>query len=180
MRAHDASLRRNGFCSDRWQAHLRLAQMAGQGYSGTCHIIDSKHFLPQRRKRAFMVFMHSSLSAASKRVELAFELVENMRVQVTSLDMFLDEEPRPAGKTARGRERFQGGVKKRWIQHTIDFIKKQQISARLLLLCQKLLAKSSCYSELTRRQQKLLACRLAALVHGRKSRDCTRIPSYCR
>ena len=106
--------------------------MEKAGYCGKAEVLDSKDWLPQRRRRVYMVFMLATV-CGPKKLALAFENVEHIRVKFDNLSAFLCHLNAEQGH--RRKPQPKDSKRMKWPKRTLEWIKKKKLSHKVLGLC---------------------------------------------
>lgn len=139
------------------QKQLRYALMTARGYSGRAQILDSGDWLPQRRRRVYMVFFLTDGGGESA-VNRCLDFAISTQHQ-SALSTFLC--PDVDVETSLVYSKRPRKTKKRWAQRTINFVRDHSLQPKVLQLMKKSLERCPAYHALTAREQRLLACRFA-------------------
>lgn len=132
------------------------------GYESQAEIINALLFLPQRRQRAWCVFIRKDLCSN----EDAFRLCRAKLGPRLGLCSFLDasnpavtiKRSIAALPTVQPKSRSQP---LKWPIHTAAFVKAKGLNAKVLKICLARLRKQPAFHSLNAREQRLLVCHYA-------------------
>lgn len=142
---------------------LRMKAMLELGCKGHAELLNSSTFLPQRRCRAWCVFVRA---ACARSPELAFSFAHSCPASSCSLTTVLDDDAAHDGEPlaeALLKPIAPQQQKMKWVRKTGAFIKQHKLSPHHLAASLGWLQRHAAFSLLTAREQRLVVARLAWL-----------------
>lgn len=158
-------LHKRGCQNGRRGHEMVLARMRDLGYAYSFTILDAADWVPQRRSRAWLVFVLIGCGDPQRILQLAREC---QPTRVPSLEDIFSVIPclRVKSKERKPRKTKRDGMLK-WPGKTLHFIEAKKLRADRLVACKKGLMSCSDFADLCPREQHLLTVRYAYLQQCR-------------
>eukprot|EP00438_Fugacium_kawagutii_P032755 Skav206024 [mRNA] locus=scaffold1314:24942:26623:+ [translate_table: standard] len=139
-----------------------MSRMESMGYTGAFAILDAVHWLPQRRSRAWFVFLQPNCGSPEKVLSLAQRCQPAVVPSIFSFQFMSNLEKFHSDGQSR-RHTMRTEKKLKWPTETLKFIRTHGLKPGKLAACKERLMLSSDFKSLSLREQHLLIARYAYL-----------------